>query len=68
MMLGTIGDDQMMDRMQLDLIALGARPHWGKICNLVNGRELIHKMYPKFDAFLKTVNFMCAIYTLRCMN
>jgi L-gulono-1,4-lactone dehydrogenase len=57
LMLGTIGDDQMLDRMQLDLVALGARPHWGKICNLVNGRELIHKMYPKFDAFLDTVAF-----------
>jgi L-gulono-1,4-lactone dehydrogenase len=57
MMMGTIGDDQMMERLQVDLVALGARPHWGKICNLVNGRELIHKMYPKFDAFLDTVAF-----------
>jgi D-arabinono-1,4-lactone oxidase len=57
LMLGTIGDDQMLDRLQVDLVALGARPHWGKICNLVNGRELIHKMYPKFDAFLDTVAF-----------
>jgi D-arabinono-1,4-lactone oxidase len=57
MMLGTIGDDQMMDRMQINLLAFGARPHWGKVCNLVNGRELIHKMYPKFDVFLDVVAF-----------
>jgi hypothetical protein len=57
MMLGTIGDDQMMQRMQLDLIALGARPHWGKICNLVNGKDLVKNMYPKFDKFLDTVAF-----------
>jgi D-arabinono-1,4-lactone oxidase len=57
LMLGTVGDNQMLDRMQLDLLALGARPHWGKICNLVNGEELIRKMYPKFDAFLRTVAF-----------
>jgi L-gulono-1,4-lactone dehydrogenase len=57
MILGTIGDDQMLDRMQLDLIALGARPHWGKICNLVNGKELLQEMYPKFKEFKKTVEF-----------
>jgi L-gulono-1,4-lactone dehydrogenase len=57
MILGTVGDDQMMDRMQLDLIALGARPHWGKICNLVNGKELMQEMYPKFKEFKKTVDF-----------
>jgi hypothetical protein len=57
MMLGTVGDDQMYDRLQLDLVKLGARPHWGKICNLVNGEELVRKMYPKFDAFLQTVAF-----------
>ena len=57
MLLGTIGDDQMLDRMQLDLVALGARPHWGKICNLVNGDELIRKMYPKYQTFLDTVEF-----------
>jgi hypothetical protein len=57
LMLGTIGDNQMLDRMQLDLLALGARPHWGKICNLVNGEALIRTMYPKFDAFLQTVAF-----------
>lgn len=57
LILGTIGDNQMLDRMQLNLLAIGARPHWGKICNLVNGRELIHKMYPKFQQFLDTVQF-----------
>jgi hypothetical protein len=57
LMLGTIGDDQMLDRMQLNLIEIGARPHWGKICNLVNGEELIDIMYPEFDAFLKAVAF-----------
>lgn len=57
LMLGTIGDDQMLDRMQLNLVKMGARPHWGKICNLVNGEELIDEMYPKFDAFLKAVAF-----------
>jgi FAD/FMN-containing dehydrogenase len=57
MMLGTVGDDQMLQRMQLDLIALGARPHWGKICNLVNGKELVKKMYPKFDKFQDTIAF-----------
>jgi L-gulono-1,4-lactone dehydrogenase len=57
LMLGTIGDNQMLDRLQLDTVALGARPHWGKICNLVNGEELIRKMYPKFDQFAETVRF-----------
>lgn len=57
LMLGTIGDEQMLDRMQLNLLAVGARPHWGKICNLVNGRELIGKMYPKLPEFLKAVQF-----------
>lgn len=57
LILGSIGDDQMLQRMQLDLVALGARPHWGKICDLVNGEALIHKMYPKFDQFLDTVKF-----------
>jgi L-gulono-1,4-lactone dehydrogenase len=57
LILGTIGDNQMLDRMQLNLLAIGARPHWGKICNLVNGRELIGKMYPKFPQFLDTVAF-----------
>jgi L-gulono-1,4-lactone dehydrogenase len=57
LILGTIGDVQMLDRMQLNLLQLGARPHWGKICNLVNGRELIGKMYPRFQQFLDTVTF-----------
>jgi hypothetical protein len=57
LMLGTIGDDQMLDRLQLNLVEIGARPHWGKICNLVNGEDLIDTMYPKFDAFLKAVAF-----------
>jgi hypothetical protein len=57
MVLGTIGGDQMYDRMQVDLLALGARPHWGKINNLVNGEDLIRKMYPKYDSFLKTIAF-----------
>jgi L-gulono-1,4-lactone dehydrogenase len=57
LILGTIGDVQMLDRMQLNLLKVGARPHWGKICNLVNGRELIHSMYPKFQQFLDTVQF-----------
>jgi hypothetical protein len=57
LMLGTIGDNQMLDRMQLDLLALGARPHWGKICNLVNGDDLVRKMYPRYQSFLDTVNF-----------
>ncbi len=55
--LGTMGDDQMMDRMQKALMGVGAKPHWGKICNLVNGRDLISKMYPKFQQFLDTVAF-----------
>lgn len=63
LILGTIGDNQMLDRMQLDLLAVGARPHWGKICNLVNGRELIGKMYPKFDTFLDTIAFFNPIGT-----
>jgi len=57
MMLGTIGDDQMLQRMQIDLIPLGARPHWGKICDLVNGKELVKKMYPRFDKFQETIKF-----------
>ncbi len=57
LMLGTVGDNQMLDRLQVNLLALGARPHWGKICNLVNGKDLIHEMYPKFDTFLNTVTF-----------
>jgi L-gulono-1,4-lactone dehydrogenase len=58
MMLGTIGDDQMYDRLQVHLIEnCGARPHWGKICNLVNGGQLLKQMYPKFDAFRTTVKF-----------
>ncbi len=57
LILGTVGDNQMLDRLQSDLLALGARPHWGKICNLVNGRELLHQMYPKLDVFLDTVAF-----------
>jgi len=57
MLLGTTGDDQMMDRMQLNLMAKGARPHWGKICNMVNTQELIGKMYPKMPQFLETVAF-----------
>lgn len=57
MILGTIGDDQVFDRLQLDFVALGARPHWGKICNLVNGEELVRKMYPKFDKFAATIAF-----------
>ena len=55
--LGTTGADEMMDRMQLALLPKGAKPHWGKICNLVNGEDLIHKMYPKFEEFLNTVEF-----------
>ncbi len=57
LLLGTIGDDQMMERVQLDLVAMGARPHWGKICTLVNGAALIEKMYPKFQQFTDTVTF-----------
>ncbi len=55
--LGTVGADEMMDRMQLALLPKGARPHWGKICNLVNGQELIKEMYPEFEKFLETANF-----------
>ena len=57
MLLGSIGDDQMLDRMQRNLIEHGAKPHWGKICNMVNGRTLIETMYPKFDEFLEAVDF-----------
>jgi len=57
MVLGTVGDRQMLDRMQPHLIEKGAKPHWGKICNMVNGRELINSMYPKFPEFLKTIDF-----------
>ena len=57
LLLGTVGDDQMLQRLQLDLLPLGARPHWGKICDLVNGESLIRQMYPKFDQFRDTVNF-----------
>ena len=57
MVLGSIGDDQMLDRMQRHLIQTGAKPHWGKICNMVNGREMIESMYPKFPEFLKAIDF-----------
>jgi len=57
LLLGTIGDDQMLERVQLDLVAMGARPHWGKICHLVNGAELLKKMYPKFKEFEDTIAF-----------
>jgi L-gulono-1,4-lactone dehydrogenase len=57
MMLGTIGDDQMYDRLQRALIKTGARPHWGKVCNLVNGEALLRQMYPQFEIFLATVQF-----------
>jgi L-gulono-1,4-lactone dehydrogenase len=57
LMLGTVGEGQMFDRMQVDLLEIGARPHWGKICNLVNGPDLLKQMYPKFDTFKKTVQF-----------
>jgi len=57
MLIGTIGDDQMMDRMQKNLIGVGARPHWGKICNMVNNKALISKMYPKLPEFLDTMKF-----------
>ena len=56
-LLGTIGDDQILDRLQLELLPVGARPHWGKICNRISGRELIGKMYKKFPEFLETVDF-----------
>ena len=56
-LLGTIGDDQILDRLQLHLLAEGAKPHWGKICNRISGRELIGAMYPKFPEFLETMEF-----------
>jgi L-gulono-1,4-lactone dehydrogenase len=55
MMLGTIGEEQVFDRMQKELMAIGARPHWGKVCNMVNGKTLVRSMYPKFDTFTETV-------------
>lgn len=65
MLLGTIGGDQLCDRMQRHLIKVGARPHWGKICNMVNGRKLIRSMYPKFDVFLETIDFFDSKGTFR---
>jgi len=65
MLLGTIGGDQLCDRFQRHLIEVGARAHWGKICNMVNGRKLIKSMYPKFDVFLETIDFFDSKGTFR---
>ncbi len=56
-LIGATGAVEMLDRMQLNLLPYGARPHWGKICSMINGAELVADMYPKFPEFVKTVNY-----------
>lgn len=57
MLIGTTGGDELLDRMQKKLVKIGARPHWGKVCNMINGKNVVREMYPKFDDFVDTVTY-----------
>ncbi len=57
MLIGTTGGKELLDRMQHNLIKFGARPHWGKICNMINGKDVVKQMYPKLETFVETVDY-----------
>jgi hypothetical protein len=48
----TNGGMEILKDIEVALIELGARPHWGQIHYLAGGISLIRKMYPMLDKWL----------------
>jgi hypothetical protein len=48
----TAGGMEILKDIEVALIELGARPHWGQVHYLAGGISLIRKMYPMLDKWL----------------
>ena len=53
MLFDTYGQQEIYERLQVELYKMGGRPHWGKVHDRFNGRALISAVYPKFDRWLQ---------------
>ncbi len=49
---GTYGGFELLERYESEMFAFGGRPHWGQVNALTGSRDLIRRMYPKFDDWL----------------
>ncbi|MEX0967517.1 MAG: D-arabinono-1,4-lactone oxidase [Bacteroidia bacterium] len=53
----SLGRVDMLRHFQEELYAFGARPHWGlELDHLTGSHDLIKKMYPEYDKFIKVFN------------
>ncbi len=50
----SLGRVDILQHFQSELYAMGGRPHWGlEVDHLTGSNDLIKKMYPKYDRFIK---------------
>ena len=53
----SLGRVDILQHFQRELYACGGRPHWGlEVDHLTGSNDLIKKMYPKYDTFIKIYN------------
>jgi FAD/FMN-containing dehydrogenase len=70
---GSYGGYELLSRIESAMRVYDSRPHWGQVNHVGGeGKEALHKLYPKFDDWLKVYRRYCKAgrfqnnFTRRC--